>query len=63
MEKIMLTPSETARLLGISKSQFFRLRARGEFEGLRPIRIGKVGMYHREDVEAWLRARQQEDAA
>lgn len=54
-EKLALTPSDTATLLGISKAQLWKLHASGKLP--LPVYLGaKAPRWRREELEAWLQA-------
>lgn len=50
--KAVLTATETARYLGISKSYLYKLTMRGAIPHYKP--MGKMCYFDRAEVEAWL---------
>lgn len=54
MEKLLLTPSEAADLLGVGRSKVYRLLATGELPG---IRVGHAVRVPLEDLRRWVRDR------
>ena len=49
---LLLTGSEAAALLGVSRSVFYRWDARGDVP--RPVRIGKLRRWSRLDLLRWV---------
>jgi predicted DNA-binding transcriptional regulator AlpA len=52
VEPLLISDSEAAALIGISRAHFHRLRAAGKF-GPRAIRLGRKVSYLRESVIGW----------
>ena len=50
----LVSVKEAARLLGISKSAFYKLQASGR--GPLPIKLGRSTRYRRAELEAWVDA-------
>ena len=54
-EAILVSASDLAHLLGVSKRQIWRLRSRGDL--IEPIKIGSVTRWPLDMVRAWITAR------
>jgi excisionase family DNA binding protein len=52
--KLVLSASETAGLLGISRAHLWRLHSSGRLP--RPIRLGRAVRWDRKTLEAWVAA-------
>jgi predicted DNA-binding transcriptional regulator AlpA len=53
MNKLMLSPSEVAATLSMSRAKFYQLCSTGAFAPL-PIRFGRKTLYRTNDVEKWV---------
>jgi excisionase family DNA binding protein len=51
---LLLTASDVAVLLGISKRQVFRLSSAGQLPGR--VKVGRLTRWRREDVQRWIEA-------
>ena len=51
-EKLLHSPEETARLLGVGRSQVFELIGRGEIES---VKIGRLRRIPRDAVDAYIK--------
>ncbi len=54
-EPLLIDGAEAARLCGISRATWHRLRAAGKI-GPQPVRLGRAVRYHRPEVESWAAA-------
>jgi len=54
-QPLLLDAGEVARLLGISRSNFYSLLSSGQI-GPEPIHLGKRTLWKRAELEAWVRA-------
>jgi len=55
IEPFMVNAKEVARLLGISRSNFYGLLSAGRI-GPAPIHLGRRVLWQRAEIEAWVRA-------
>lgn len=51
MAELLLSLNEAARRLGISRRQFYRLRARLIARGLQEIRVGQMPKYREQSLD------------
>jgi len=54
-QPLLLDAGEVARLIGISRSNFYGLISSGRI-GPEPIHLGKRTLWKRSELEAWVRA-------
>ncbi|MHC4083976.1 MAG: helix-turn-helix transcriptional regulator [Planctomycetota bacterium] len=53
MSKLLLTPSDVAATLSMSRAKFYQLCSTGAF-GPMPIKFGRKTLYRTSDIEKWV---------
>ena len=53
---MLLSADESANLLGVGRTLFYSMHSSGRL-GPQPIKLGRRTLWHREELEAWTRAK------